>query len=69
MVKPHLHQVEAIEDVLLGELAPQGGGGAGFRQPSGAVDEEEGLVVDADVARVVGIEGRARRWASSTARE
>jgi hypothetical protein len=36
--------------VLLGELAPEGGGGAGIRQMSGAVDEEEGLVVDADVA-------------------
>ncbi len=36
--------------MLLGELAPEGGGGAGIRQMSGAVDEEEGLVVDADVA-------------------
>lgn len=28
----HLHQVEAIEAVLLGELAPEGGGGAEIRQ-------------------------------------
>ena len=28
----HLHQVEAIEAVLLGQLAPEGGGGAGIWQ-------------------------------------
>ena len=27
----HLHQVEAIEAVLLGELAPESGGGAGIQ--------------------------------------
>jgi len=51
----HLHQIEANEAVLLSELAPEGGGGAGIRQPRSAVDEKEGLVVDADVARVVEI--------------
>ena len=28
----HLHQVKAIEAMLMGELAPEGGGGAGIRQ-------------------------------------
>lgn len=51
----HLHQIEAIEAGLLGELAPKGGGGAGIREPGSAVDEEEGFVVDADVARIMEI--------------